>query len=205
MKAYLYMILMTMIFTLNGCGSSVQVNKIPVSDSTSVGFIGDTIVYDWNLQSFGTSVQVIKFGVHEPNSTTKDLLESINDILASSLGTVVILAGTDDIRLTASTDSTNVESMATIARAASVRVILCQLPPLHDPIANARVVKFNLQLITFAKANSFYLVDLYTPMIDSSGDQNPALFVNDIPNAAGYQIMNNTLAPELTFVQNTGR
>lgn len=141
-------------------------------------FIGDSITYRWaQLEQTGA----INAGIS--GQTSQQIAARFkHDAIDTGAKTVVILAGTND----KTADITYIAQMAIAGRAAGMRVILCEIPPLpiHGGVYMPRVQAFNASLIKFASEKSFPLVDYFDAL------NQPPLFVDGIhPNDAGYVLM----------------
>ena len=162
-------------------------------NSTTV-FLGDSITRYWNLP-------INNAGIH--GELASDMLARFStDVLGHGYARVVILGGTNDIWLLSQPDPQvalqDIEQMAAMGRAAGMEVILCTLPAnLSNPSFYAPLYgPFNQSLTDFATANSYPIVDYYTPTLG-----HPEYYVaGDLvhPNAAGYAVMEKALAAVVT-------
>jgi hypothetical protein len=158
--------------------------------NSSTVFMGDSITYYWPLPDNNAGVS--------GNHASEMLARFQTDVLGHGYARVVILAGTDDTILPIATSSDaldQISSMAQMARAANMEVILCELPPLtyYGVDYDAQVDTFNTALISFAAINNYLLTDYNTPLLG-----HPEDFIDGVhPNAAGYTLMEAALSAVL--------
>jgi lysophospholipase L1-like esterase len=178
--------------------------------SNVVAFMGDSITHRWDLTQYDPG-PTLNFGVDA--NTTVQMLQRFGDVIASAPGVVVILGGINDISqyaagvISTPQDIESIKSMAAMAHAAGIRVILCSvLPtnfhspgePLLDALPTTVVEDFNQQIIALAQANGYLYADYYDEMLAADGTQNTALFMDEVhPNPAGYAVMWKVIAPLL--------
>jgi lysophospholipase L1-like esterase len=169
--------------------------------SKLVVFMGDSITAYW-----GPSLPVSDASDVGVPGETSDLMYARfkNDVLDQKPTTVVILAGTNDIRHNGySATQAYVQQMANDAAAAGIKVILGTVPPINDWVVvttdegNALVAKWNSDLKTLALQFGYQIADYHSLMVLPDGTQNASLFNADHlhPDAAGYVVMWKALAP----------
>jgi lysophospholipase L1-like esterase len=125
---------------------------------------------------------------------------------------VVILAGINDIAgntgpSTLDMIANNIFSMAELAKANQIKVILCSVLPAFDfpwrPNQNPaeKIVALNEMIKTYAIANDIVFVDYYSAMVDGRKGL-PSSFSNDgvHPNKVGYEVMAPILEKAITNV-----
>jgi lysophospholipase L1-like esterase len=128
------------------------------------------------------------------------------DVLSKNPSVVVILGGTNDIRLEQSPDVSAISAMASAAAAAGIRVILGTVPPselwlgstfLTQAETAPAIMSFNGQLRDLASSYGYGVADYYPAMVNRDGSPNQNLFLTDHihPNAQGYEVMWNMLRP----------
>ena len=134
------------------------------------------------------------------------LLRFRPDVIDLNPKVVVILAGTNDIAgntgyTSLETITGNIKSMAEIANANGVEVIISSILPaieyLWKPGLNPapKIISINKELKKYAKKNNFIYLDYFSAMVDD----NDGLKVPDYtseddlvhPNKAGYLVMEN--------------
>lgn len=134
--------------------------------------------------------------------TTPQLLVRFRqDVLDLHPAAVVILAGINDIaQNTGPYDPAatlgNIESMAELARAHGVRVVLCSVLPVYDfPWRRGlepapKVLALNQQIKAYAAQQHFTYLDYHAAMADSRQGLPPELAKDEVhPTLAGYRIM----------------
>jgi lysophospholipase L1-like esterase len=171
---------------LAGCGSEVAIDKnAPAQgarDMSVVVFIGDSITYHWRPLPIAGAIDA---GV--PGQISKQVAARFQtDAVDTVAGTVVILAGTNDMLEGLQVDPVYVEQMALEARDAGMDVVICTLPPTtKDQATTARVTEFNEELYEFALTNKVVVADYYTAMVG-----RPGMFIDGVhPSKAGYAVM----------------
>jgi lysophospholipase L1-like esterase len=175
-----------------------------------VVFMGDSITAGW--VALATLVPgSVNAGI--PGQTSVQMLERFQtDVIVaqSEVSVVVILAGTNDIALTQDPNTDNIASMAAMATAAGIKVILCTIPPdsinaiarygfnVTQADVDAKTEAMNAAIFALAKQYGYQVADYYDALILSDGSQSAALFRDGThPNAAGYDVMWPVLKPKL--------
>ena len=170
---------------------------------------GDSITDGWPGQrpAFFKDNALVGRGI-SGEETSQMLLRFRRDVLDVAAGTVVIFGGINDIAENLggpySEDKTfdNLVSMAELARAHNIRVILCALLPSthfgwNPAITDVRtkVASLNARLKAYAKANGILFADYYTPLAGPDGISiRKELSPDSVhPNADGYAIMEKVL------------
>lgn len=148
--------------------------------------MGDSITQRWWLPSSNLGLS---------GDTTAGMLKRFPlEVLQHDYRAVVILGGTNDMRLTgasieeeAAKAMSNIAAMAAIADAAGITVVLCTIPPIQGE--ESRSEGLNAEITSFAESHHYKLVNYYTPM---SG--HPEYFVDYLhPNVEGYMVMRSAL------------
>lgn len=169
-----------------------------------VVFIGDSITAGWIIKDYLPNA--INAGI--PGQTSVQMLARFQaDVLDKHPSTVVILAGTNDIRLLDSPNASYIQRMATMATEVGIRVILCEIPPISNTLdssytdpaeENKAAINFNSEVILTGLDYGYTVADYYDSLILPDGTQNKSLFLDGIhPNAAGYDVMWKVLKPLL--------
>ncbi len=137
------------------------------------------------------------------------LLRFRSDVVELRPRAVVILAGTNDIAgnagpVTLDQVQDNLASMADLARAHGIRVVLASLLPVSDdkkdakglPVVRtgqrppAKIQELNRWLAGYAKENGHTYLDYFAATADASGALRPELNDDGLhPNARGYAVM----------------
>lgn len=149
-----------------------------------VVLLGDSITVHWPTESLPAldAVQIVNRGIAGQN-TVQMLLRFEDDVAALAPAAVVILAGTNDLRIfsrPARPDTAmaqiarNVTAMADIADARRIRVVLCAIPPVGVGVAGrsrdpASIVAANDWLKSFAAARGYGFVDVHGILADGAG------------------------------------
>ncbi len=174
-----------------------------------VVFLGDSITDAWSNEQFGgffPGKGYINRGI-SGQTTPQMLVRMKPDVLAFSPKVIVLLAGTNDIAgntgpMTDEEIEGNLQSMAELARANGIKVILASITPTgayHTAAAAvpqltlrpmARIKAINEWMKKYADKNGHVYLDYFSAMIDSTGVMKTELTTDDLhPNAAGYEIM----------------
>jgi lysophospholipase L1-like esterase len=176
-----------------------------------VVFMGDSITDSWQQPRFGgffPGKPYVDRGI-SGQTTPQMLLRFRPDVIALAPKAVVILAGTNDIAgntgpMTDEQIQGNLASMAELARANGIRVVLSSVLPVSEyhvrpgdtgppqttrrPIA--RITALNAWMKEYAAANGHVYLDYVAAMADGKGLLRAELSEDDLhPNAAGYAIM----------------
>jgi lysophospholipase L1-like esterase len=184
---------------------------LPAQGEARVVFMGDSITDAWPQPRFGAFFPGKPYlGRGISGQTTPQMLIRFRpDVIALAPKVVVILAGTNDIAgntgpMTDEQIQGNLASMAEIARANGVRVVLSSIlpvseyhvrpgdtaPPQTTRRPMARITSLNGWMKAYAAANGHVFLDYVPAMIDARGLLRAELSEDDLhPNAAGYAIM----------------
>jgi lysophospholipase L1-like esterase len=175
----------------------------PAQGENRVVFMGDSITEGWHLTGPEGSFldkPYINRGI-SGQTTPQMVLRFRQDVIALKPKVVVILAGINDIAantgpMTLEQTEDNLASMAELATANHIRVVLCSvLPafdfPWHPGMTPApKVLALNAWIKSYAAENGHIYVDYHTPMKDAR-DGLPATLSRDgvHPLPAGYAVM----------------
>ena len=166
---------------VTGCGDYPRANA-------NIAFMGDSITALWWLPRTNLGV----YG----NTTTQMLARFPGQISGHSYKAVVILAGTNDVRIISTpiqqvvnTATGNIEKMAALAEANKLDVVLCMIPPIQG--LDSRVQALDTAITALAQQHQYKVVDYYTPMVG-----HPEYFHDgEHPNDRGYFVMESALTP----------
>lgn len=203
---------------LSGCGGTSGSSSDPsvvaqaaVASGTRVAFVGDSITEYWDSIAQPPLKQLVpgEFNDGISGNTTGDMLARFDAVLAQKPEIVVILGGVNDIRLLADPTIDNITAMADKAAASGARVVIATIPPSHiwtisgalvtEATNDAAITLWNSQLRSLAASYGYTIVDYYTALLGPDGQQNPALFFDEVhPNAAGFNAIWKVLEPILT-------
>jgi lysophospholipase L1-like esterase len=163
---------------------AVSCASAPIDLHQRVVFLGDSITARWHLQSFFTD-QAINKGVE--GQTAEQIASRFqSDVVALQPATVVILAGSNDVRSGATDFSSAMDSLAAMAaqaQANGIRAIVCTLPPIDGHMDAVR--SYN-QLLTSDPRFSVSC-NYYRALTDLNGNPLPGILHDEIhPSAVGY-------------------
>lgn len=178
--------------------------------AADVVFMGDSITDAWPQPRFGPffpGKNYVGRGI-SGQTTPQMLIRMRPDVIALKPKVVVILGGTNDIAgntgpMTDEQIEGNLASMAELASANGIRVVLSSITPtssyhLASPNAVpqttlrplARIRAINEWMRQYAAAHKHGYVDYFSKMIDDAGLLKAELSADDLhPNAAGYAVM----------------
>jgi lysophospholipase L1-like esterase len=172
--------------------------------SPRVVFFGDSITDGWGRQpntgGFFPGKPYINRGI-SGQTTPQMLVRFQQDVVHLHPAAVLILAGTNDIAgntgpSTPQMIEDNFTSMADIARASGIKVILTSITPAYnypwkpgvDPVPTIREV--NAWLKDYCAKQGLTYLDYYSAMSDEKGAMKPGLAKDGVhPTAQGYAIM----------------
>ena len=175
----------------------------PAPGENRVVFMGDSITELWKIEGPGGSFPgkpYINRGIGGQTSPEM-LVRFRQDVIDLQPKAVVILIGTNDVAgmtgpITAEQTEENVESMADLATANHIRVVLCAMLPSSNipwkPDADPapKIVALNQWFKAYAASKGYVYVAYYPPMKDQQGGLAAALSKDGVhPTVAGYAIM----------------
>jgi lysophospholipase L1-like esterase len=172
----------------------------PKADEDRVVFMGDSITDAWKLENSFPGKPYINRGI-SGQTTPQMLVRFREDAIDLKPKVVVILAGTNDIAgntgpMTLEQTEGNIASMAELARANGIHVVLCSVLPAFDyswapGLAPApKVVALNEWIRSYAAEKGDVYVDYHSAMKDERGGLPAALSADGVhPLPAGYAIM----------------
>jgi len=175
-----------------------------------VVFMGDSITDSWDNPVYGgffPGKPYINRGI-SGQTTPQMLIRFRSDVIDLGPKVVVILAGTNDIAgntgpTTLEAIEGNLKSMAELATANGIRVVLASVLPVSDyelrdgkPLTQtvrrppAHILALNTWLKAFAKAHGHLYLDYFSAMVDDKGFLKNELSDDGLhPNADGYKVM----------------
>ena len=164
-------------------------------------FLGDSITQSWDLAGLPLDkVEVLNRGI-SGQTTPQMLVRFRQDVVDLKPAVVHILAGTNDLAgntgpTTLEAIESNLSSMAEIAEANHIRVVLASvLPTLDYPWAPGRepapkIAALNDWMRTYAGRHGLVYADYYFELVDSRGGCKAGLADDGVhPNHAGYAAM----------------
>ncbi|WP_367392252.1 SGNH/GDSL hydrolase family protein [Lewinella sp. LCG006] len=167
-----------------------------------VVFMGNSITEGWpgHVPGFFQNPAYVNRGI-SGQTTPQMLVRFRQDVIALQPVAVVILAGINDIAgntgpTTVTAIMDNITSMAELAKANGIEVILCSVLPAAafpwapdiEPIAE--VLALNSMIKAYCGVNNFTYVDYFSAMADAENGLQAALTYDGVhPNKAGYEVM----------------
>lgn len=178
---------------------------------TRVIFVGDSITDNWSKPGYGgffPGKPYVNRGIGGQTSGQM-LVRFRSDVLSHKPRVVVILTGTNDVAgnvgpLVPGTIENNIMSMAELARANGVKVVLASLLPVSDDKRDeggrprlrtgdrppATLKALNAWIADYARKNRHTFLDYHAAVADPEGALRPELNDDGLhPNAAGYAAM----------------
>jgi lysophospholipase L1-like esterase len=175
----------------------------PEKGEERVVFMGDSITDGWGQKygKFFTGKPYINRGI-SGQTTPQMLIRFRQDVIALKPKAVVILAGTNDIAgntgpSTLEMIEDNFTSMAELAKANGIKVVLSSVMPVCDYIKpqterrpNEKIIELNKWIRDYAKKHKLVYLDYYSAMLDDKQVLKQELTFDGLhPNDAGYEVM----------------
>jgi lysophospholipase L1-like esterase len=167
-----------------------------------VVFMGDSITEGWQAKhpAYFANTNHVCRGI-SGQTTPQMVLRMMADVMHLKPKAVHIMAGTNDIAgntgaATMATVEGNIQSMADLARAHGIKVILASIPPAaafpwspgKQPVP--QITALNAWLKSYAAKNGFTYVDYHSAMAGPDGGMKPGLSSDGVhPTPAGYAVM----------------
>ena len=186
----------------------------PQENEKRVVFMGDSITEEWSklYPSYFENRSYINRGIGG-QTTPQMLIRFKQDVVDLMPTVVVILAGTNDIA--GNTGPSNVKmitdnifSMATIATANDIQVVLSSVipvfryewsPEIVDPPSTIDAV--NECLKEFSESNGFYYLDYFSEMVDNRNGLKKEFTPDGVhPNEKGYELMSDIAEKKLKSI-----
>lgn len=174
----------------------------PAANENRVVFMGNSITEGWVKadSAFFWNRSYIDRGI-SGQTTPQMLLRFKQDVIDLKPKIVVILAGTNDIAgntgpSTLEMIEDNLASMAVLAKAANIEVILSSVLPVYDypwrpglqPAE--KIIALNKWIKNYALENDFFYLDYFSSMVDDRKGMKAAYSQDGVhPNLAGYKVM----------------
>ena len=179
--------------------------KLHTTAHNRVVFMGNSITEDWLKirPEFFDNKDYINRGI-SGQTTPQMLLRFREDVINLNPSVVIILAGTNDIAgnsgyISLESIIDNIKSMAEIANANGIKVIISSILPAIDypwkPGLDpaSKIIIINKALKAFSEENNFIYLDYYAAMVDDKGGLKVPEYTtaNDLvhPNKKGYLVM----------------
>jgi len=165
--------------------------------------MGDSITEFWSVTcpEFFAGKQYVNRGI-SGQTTPQMLIRFRADAIALKPSVVVIMAGVNDIAentgpSTLEMITDNIFSMAELAKANHIKVILCSVLPAYDfPWKTGlqpaeKIVNLNKRIQQYAEANGIKYLDYYSAVVNEQKGLKAAYSGDGVhPNKAGYEVMN---------------
>lgn len=174
----------------------------PAKGEDRVVFMGNSITIGWlHLNpEFFAGKPYINRGI-SGQTTPQMLIRFRPDVINLKPKVVIILAGTNDIAgntgyTPVETIFGNIVSMAELAKANGIRVVLSSVLPAYDypwrkglqPVP--KIADLNQRLKSYAAAHNCIYLDYFSAMAEQNGAMKAELTLDGVhPNKAGYQVM----------------
>jgi acetyl esterase/lipase/lysophospholipase L1-like esterase len=173
----------------------------PVPGEKRVVFLGNSITEGWiNKDPDYFKGRYINRGIGG-QTTPQMLVRFREDVINLKPTVVIILAGINDIAENNGPSKLenvagNIFSMAELAKANHIKVILCSVLPAYsfpwhpgiNPVPS--IIKLDKMLSDYAKSNNLGYVDYYSGVVDENKAFKKELTIDGVhPNLAGYKIM----------------
>ncbi len=175
----------------------------PANGEERVVFMGDSITDFWGRRGskFFPGKPYVNRGI-SGQTTPQMLVRFRPDVIALKPRVVVILAGTNDIAGNTGPETLeeiegNLASMAELAQANGIRVVLASVMPVCDYIGPQttrrppeKIVALNTWIKDYCARNGAVYLDYYSAMLDEHSMLKKELTNDGLhPNAAGYEVM----------------
>ncbi len=176
----------------------------PGAGENRVVFMGDSITDGWKLEKYFPGKPYVNRGIGG-QTTPQMLVRFREDVIDLQPKVVVILAGTNDIAgntgpMTLEEIEVNYASMAELARAHGIRVVLSSVTPVHNytpksanmfPLRSPeKILELNRWMKEYTAKNGDVYLDYFSAMVDDKGLLKSDLADDGLhPNEAGYRIM----------------
>jgi lysophospholipase L1-like esterase len=175
---------------------------LPKRGEKRVVFMGNSITEGWGNTSpeFFTGKPYINRGI-SGQTTPQMLIRFRADVIALKPAVVIILAGTNDIAgntgpSTLEMIADNLFSMAELAKANAIKVVLSSVLPVYDypwkpglqPAE--KIAALNEMIKKYSEKNKIVYLDYYSAMVDERKGLKAEYGDDGVhPNVAGYKIM----------------
>jgi len=172
----------------------------PAPGENRVVFMGDSITEGWHLDESFPGKPYINRGI-SGQTTPQMLVRFRQDVIDLDPKVVVILAGTNDIAGNTGPETLgqiedNLASMADLATANHIKVVMCSITPAFDyPWHRGldpapKIDKINAWMKGYAAQKGYVYVDYHSAMKDAQDGLPPSLSKDGVhPLPAGYAMM----------------
>jgi len=172
----------------------------PAPGENRVVFMGDSITQGWHLDQSFPGKPYINRGI-SGQTTPQMLIRFRQDVIDLHPKAVIILAGTNDVAgntgpMTPEQTEGNIQSMAELAAASGIKVVLCSITPAKaypwkPEVASVEpIAKINAWMKAYAASKGYTYVDYFTAMKDADNGLPANLSKDGVhPLPAGYAVM----------------
>lgn len=182
----------------------------PLKTENRVVFMGNSITQGWkerNPEFFSVNPYLCR-GI-SGQTTPQMLIRFKQDVVALQPSVVVILAGTNDIAGNTGPSSLemimdNLSSMAEIATANKIKVVMCSVLPAYDYPwrkglePNIIIPKLNEMIKDYCVKNDFVYLDYFSVMNDGNNGLRKELTTDGVHcTPEGYKIMESLVKPAI--------
>lgn len=183
---------------------------VPSKTENRVVFIGNSITQGWKEKhpDFFTQNPYIDRGI-SGQTTPQMLIRFRQDVIALQPNVVVILAGTNDIAGNTGPSTLemivdNIASMAEIAAANKIKVVLCSVLPAYNypwrkgMEPNIRIPKLNEMIKAYATRKGFVYLDYFSAMNDGNNGMKAEYTTDGVHcTSKGYDLMESMVQPAI--------
>ena len=174
----------------------------PSANENRVVFMGNSITEGWVRMDSAFFAQHSYLGRGISGQTTPQMLIRFKqDVVNLKPKVVVILAGTNDIAgntgpSTLEMIEDNLSSMAELAKAANIEVILSSVLPVFDYPwrrgldPSQKIITLNKWIKDYAIQHDCFYLDYFSSLVDDRNGMKPEYSPDGVhPNLAGYKVM----------------
>lgn len=172
------------------------------TNENRVVFMGNSITIGWSHHQpeFFEGKPYVNRGI-SGQTTPQMLVRFREDVIDLKPKVVVILAGTNDIAgntgpSTLQMIADNLMSMAELAEANGIKVVLCSVLPAYDYpwrkglMPNEKIPALNKMIKSYANSKGFVYLDYFSSMTDGKNGLREDLGSDGVhPNKKGYELM----------------
>ena len=182
----------------------------PAKNENRVVFMGNSITQGWKEAHPDFFIKNLYLDRGISGQTTPQMLIRFRqDVIALQPKVVVILAGTNDIAgntgpSTLEMIMDNLSSMAEVANANKIKVILCSVLPAYDypwkkgMEPNIKIPKLNEMIKSYCEKKGFYYLDFFSGMNDGNNGMIAELTTDGVHcTAKGYDKMESMVKPAI--------